>query len=99
MQGRTPLDLLSAQLAPAALPLLGSDSVPEALSWGHGANYQLGTGTLGAQTQPVRCCTASAIQLAGCRMRTKLPVGSSPQPQAQGSLPAEPAIARTSAAQ
>ena len=54
MQGRTPLDLLSAQLAPAASGA-AAHTVLEAFSWGHGANYQLGTGAINAQALPVRC--------------------------------------------
>ena len=86
LQGRQPLDLLSAQLAAvrevaagalaaeaaasaAALGPAGpfdEDHTPEAeaappvhevLSWGHGANYQLGTGATGAQVCPARCAS------------------------------------------
>ena len=48
-QGRSALDLLSADLAKHDRPAFG-----ETFAWGHGANYQLGTGAIGFQSTPVR---------------------------------------------
>ena len=48
LEDRTPLELISKEL-----PLM-ADTRADVFSWGSGANYQLGTGHTGLQTQPRR---------------------------------------------
>ena len=49
-QGRTPLDLASHELK----SYLRSMHAGDVFSWGHGANYQLGTGATGVAVSPAR---------------------------------------------
>ncbi len=49
-QGRTPLDLASAELK----TYLQGVHAGDLFSWGHGANYQLGTGATGVAVNPAR---------------------------------------------
>lgn len=49
-QGRTPLDLASHELK----TYLRGMHVGDVFSWGHGANYQLGTGATGVAVSPAR---------------------------------------------
>ena len=49
-QGRTPIDLLSEELK----GFLEHEAAGNVFSWGNGSNYQLGTGTAGLQSGPVR---------------------------------------------
>ena len=53
MQGRTPLDLLSAELKGFLLPVCGATTA-DAYAWGSGANYGLGTGSTSVTATPAR---------------------------------------------
>ena len=58
LQGRTPLDILSASLKEFLGDRWGNGRTAtcasEVFSWGNGANYQLGTGAEGLQLTPAR---------------------------------------------
>ncbi|KAK9837376.1 hypothetical protein WJX84_002537, partial [Apatococcus fuscideae] len=57
-QGRTPLDLLSAELRPFLQLSHG-----EAYAWGSGTNYQLGTGATPTLAAPTRLDTLHSLQV------------------------------------
>ncbi|KAK9811637.1 hypothetical protein WJX72_007451 [[Myrmecia] bisecta] len=68
-QGRTPLDLLSAELK-----VFLRDGLPgDVYSWGNGSNYQLGTGAEGLQPEPLRVDSLHAsavVQLAAAKFHS-----------------------------
>ena len=58
-QGRSALDLLSEDLQ----MFLRIATVGEVFGWGNGANYQLGSGAVGLQEQPVRLDSLHGISV------------------------------------
>lgn len=55
-QGRSPLDLLSAELKALLRPCAGGGgaTTTDAYAWGNGANYGLGSGATGVAVAPQR---------------------------------------------